>query len=89
MNLSRASIIVANGALMRLKAPYDPAALDAMARYGVNRKNAYGISVLRLHELASEIGQDHVLAQELWNSGVHEAGILAGMVDDPKQVTEE
>lgn len=31
----------------------------------------------------------HKLAQELWKSGIHEARILAGMIDEPKMVTEK
>lgn len=37
----------------------------------------------------SEIGKDHFLAQELWASGIHEARILAGMIDEPEAVSEE
>jgi 3-methyladenine DNA glycosylase AlkD len=39
--------------------------------------------------MAEKIGVDHQLAQDLWASGIHEARILAGMIDDPKLVTEE
>ena len=39
--------------------------------------------------MAKELGRDHSLAQELWNSGMHEARILAGFIDDPKLVTED
>ncbi len=33
------------------------------------------------------MGRDHDLAQELWASGVHEAMVLASMIDDPVKVT--
>ena len=33
--------------------------------------------------LAKELGKDHDLAEELWQSGIYEARILAAMVDDP------
>jgi len=39
--------------------------------------------------MAKEIGKNHLLAQRLWNSGVHEARILAGMIDPPEEVTEK
>ena len=39
--------------------------------------------------LAKELGKDHGLAQRLWDSGIHEARMLAIFVDDPEQVTEE
>ena len=42
-----------------------------------------------LRWLAKRLGKDHRLAAELWGSGIHEARILAGLVDDPAQVTEE
>jgi 3-methyladenine DNA glycosylase AlkD len=39
--------------------------------------------------MAKEIGQDHQLALRLWKSGIQEARILAGMIDDPQKVTEK
>ena len=73
--------------LEKLKASGDPRVRAAMARFGVRVKRAHGISMPRLHQLAKEIGTNHRLARQLWRSGVHEARILAGMVDDPAQVT--
>ncbi len=60
-----------------------------MARFGINSKNAYGVSVPNLRKLAEEIGKSHALAHQLWASGVHEARILASMIDDPKLVNED
>ena len=74
-------------ALGRLKAMSDPKALEGMTRYGINLENTLGISIPNLRKLAREAGKDHSLALELWESGIHEARILAGMVDDPKLVT--
>jgi len=62
---------------------------DGMARYGINVADAWGIPVSRLRQLAREIGRDHRLALELWDSGVHEARILAALVDEPEHVTIE
>ena len=74
-------------ALEKLKASGDSRVRAAMARFGVHVKRAHGISMPRLRQLAKEIGTNHRLAGQLWRSGVHEARILAGMVDDPAQVT--
>lgn len=60
-----------------------------MARFGSNPKNAYGVPVPVLRQIAKETGKNHLLAQRLWSSGVHEARILASMVDSPENVTEE
>jgi 3-methyladenine DNA glycosylase AlkD len=37
--------------------------------------------------MAKEAGRDHALAEQLWSSGIHEARILATLVDDPALVT--
>lgn len=58
-----------------------------MAYFGVKVKKAYGISAPLLHALARRIGKDHMLAQELWNSGIHEAQILATFIGEPDKVT--
>ena len=58
-----------------------------MARFGINPKNTYGISIPVLRQIAKELGRNHELALKLWVSGIHEARILASMIDDPKKVT--
>jgi 3-methyladenine DNA glycosylase AlkD len=78
-----------NEILKTLKSLGDPKAVEGMARFGINPKNTYGVSIPNLRALAKETGKNHSLAQELWLSGVHEARILAGMVDSPELVTED
>jgi 3-methyladenine DNA glycosylase AlkD len=60
-----------------------------MARYGINTQGTLGISIYTLRPLAKEIRKNHALARELWESGIHEARLLAGFIDDPQQVCEE
>jgi 3-methyladenine DNA glycosylase AlkD len=72
-----------------LKSLANPEAVAGMARYGISAQNTLGVSVPALRRMAREIGRDHLLAQELWSSGVHEARILASMIDDPRLVTDE
>lgn len=73
----------------RLKTLSNPEAVRGMARFGINPHNTYGISIPNLKKLAKEIGKDHRLALELWETGIHEARILAGFIDDYQQVTEQ
>jgi 3-methyladenine DNA glycosylase AlkD len=75
--------------LKKLKALSNPKAVEGMARFGINPKNTYGVSIPTLRKLAKEIGKNHSLAQQLWDSGIHEARILASMIDDSDQVTEK
>jgi 3-methyladenine DNA glycosylase AlkD len=76
-------------AIRRLKALCDPKAVEGMARYGIKPDKALGISIPNLRKMAKVAGRDHALATELWASGIHEARILAGMVEDPGAVTEQ
>ena len=60
-----------------------------MARFGIRPKTeVYGVSMTRLRLFAKKIEKDHALALRLWNSGVHEARILASIVDEIDKVTE-
>ena len=78
-----------NDILAQLQAQADPAAVAGMARFGINAGETYGVPVPQLRALAKAIGKDHALAEQLWISGIHEARILASMIDDPRLVTEE
>ncbi len=62
--------------------------ISGMARFGIRSDRAFGIKHPVLKQIAKEIGKDHELALELWDSGYHEARLVAPLVDDPKQVTE-
>jgi 3-methyladenine DNA glycosylase AlkD len=75
--------------IKKLRSLSNPVAVAGMARFGINPKNTCGVSIPVLRKMAKEIGKNHVLAQKLWNSGVHEARILAGMIDPPEEVTEK
>lgn len=58
----------------------------AMARFGINPEGTLGISIPQLRKLAKQIGTDHQLALRLWDSGIHEARILASLIADRTQV---
>ena len=75
--------------LNELKALSNPRAVEGMARYGINPENTFGVSIPNLRRIAKETGKDHTLAQQLWSSGIHEARILASMIEDPKMASEE
>ncbi len=66
----------------------DPEAVKGMARFGISSENTYGVAIPELRRIAKSHRKNHQLALELWSSGIHEAKILASMVDDPVSVTE-
>lgn len=61
--------------------------IAGMARFGINPETALGISIPVLREKAKEIGKNHKLALELWESGIHEVRILATMIDKHDEVS--
>lgn len=75
--------------LNQLHALANPANVAIMAHYGINPGRALGISIPALRKMAKEIGVNHPLAQELWDTGIHEARLLAVFIADPSQATEE
>jgi 3-methyladenine DNA glycosylase AlkD len=74
--------------LGRLRALADPARLEGMARHGIGGGETLGVTVAELRGLAKELGRSHALAAGLWSSGVHEARILASLVEEPAAVDE-
>lgn len=72
-----------------MKRKANPRAVDGMKRFGISTGKALGISIPELRKMAKKAGRDHILAQGLWNSEIHEARILASMIDDPNSVTED
>lgn len=78
----------AQAILAELEALADPNAVEGMARYGINPKDTLGVSMPKLRALAKEADRDHGLALDLWASGIHEARILAALVDEPRLVDE-
>lgn len=65
----------------------DPGNVAGMARFGIRPAVALGVPKPALRKLAKDLGKDHDLARQLWASGVHEARVLASMIDDPAKVT--
>ncbi len=59
-----------------------------MARFGIRAQEAFGVATPDLRKLARQIGKDHTLALQLWATGIHDAKVLACLVDDPVRVTE-
>lgn len=72
----------------RLHSLEDLEAVKGMARYGINPENNLGVPVHTLRRMAKEIGTDHALALQLWDTGIRDARMLANLIADPGQITE-
>lgn len=79
----------ATAILRTLRGLADPREKEGMARFGICVDNALGgISTPELKMLARRIGRNHKIAQELWQTGIHEARHVAALIDEPERVTE-
>ena len=81
--------MTADQIIANLKQCANAQAVEGMARFGIRPAQALGISIPTLRKMAKEIGKNHMLALELWDSGIHEARILASMIAEPQLVSAE
>ena len=92
-----APTLLAEQILDELRAQANPDNVAGMARYGITPTGTLGVAIPTLRAIAKRVrplrktdpGYLHELAAALWASGVHEARILAGLVDVPALVTAE
>jgi 3-methyladenine DNA glycosylase AlkD len=63
------------------------AVIEGMARFGVQAERVIGLSTPQLRTIARSIGRNQALAEALWETGIHDAGILASLTGDPDKIT--
>lgn len=73
--------------LESLKSRGSQANVDGMARYAIQSARVFGVSVADLRTMAKRLGRNHALALELWETGWHEARMLAAFIADPDALT--
>lgn len=73
--------------ISKLKSLKNERNIKGMARFGIRGKNILGVPKPVLDQIARKCGRDHVLALKLWGSGIHEARLLAALIDEPAKVT--
>jgi 3-methyladenine DNA glycosylase AlkD len=61
--------------------------IEGMARFGIVSDDVYGVSKPILDKIAREIGRNHELGLQLWNTGNHDARLLGMLISDSKTVT--
>ncbi|WP_316830045.1 DNA alkylation repair protein [Pedobacter aquatilis] len=73
--------------LSELKAISEPEYLKKMAHFGIDITKAFGIRVPNIRKLAKQIGKNQELSLLLWETGFHEAKLLATFIGDYKLVS--
>ena len=76
--------------IKKLESLKNPRNIEGMARFGIRPKTkVLGIPIPETRKMAKLIGKNHELALKLWDSKIHEARILAGLIADPEKLTEQ
>jgi 3-methyladenine DNA glycosylase AlkD len=75
--------------IKKLKAKARPEQLEGMARYAIVGEGRLGVSVPEMRKIAKDSGKNHGLALELWETGIPDARIVAGMVGESDKLTEK
>ena len=76
--------------ILMIESLKNPKNVAQMARFGIRSKTkVYGVPVPELRRMSRIIKKDHNLALKLWDSKIHEARVLAGMIADADKLTVE
>jgi 3-methyladenine DNA glycosylase AlkD len=77
----------------RLRSLGSPENVAVMERFAIATERSFGIRAPALKQFAREVKKEaadrHLLAGELWKTGIYEARAVAFLIDDPKRVTRE
>lgn len=74
--------------LSKIKPLQNGAVVNSMQKRGVDYKVNFGVSIPLLRQMAMDYTKNHLLALKLWNKQWRETMILATLLEDPAEVTE-
>jgi 3-methyladenine DNA glycosylase AlkD len=57
-------------------------------QHNPNGLKSFGIGLTQLRKLAKQVGRNHTLALELWDTDIYDAKTVALLIDEPKLITE-
>jgi 3-methyladenine DNA glycosylase AlkD len=66
----------------------DPRAIETWEKIGMSTKHYIGVDLSKLRNYSKRMKKNHALVLDLWATGIHDARLLATMIEDPKDVTE-
>lgn len=76
--------------ISKIKSLENKTNVAGMARFGITpQTKVYGVNIPVLRKLSKEIGKNHSLAEQLWESEIHEARLLAAFIEDTALVSEK
>jgi 3-methyladenine DNA glycosylase AlkD len=72
--------------LTQLKALGSPEQRASKSRLGIPAERSFGTPLTAIRQLGKRLGRDQALALALWESGYHEARLLAVLLAEPAQM---
>jgi 3-methyladenine DNA glycosylase AlkD len=72
-----------------LKSNASSKTIKIQEHFGIKNVSSFGLTTPQLRSTAKQIGKNHGLALELWNTGIHEAKHIAIFIADPKLISGE
>jgi 3-methyladenine DNA glycosylase AlkD len=75
--------------LAEMRTLANPAARESMARFGIQADNVIGLSVPQIRLIARRTSRSQPVAEQLWDTSIHDARILASLVADPNVISPE
>jgi 3-methyladenine DNA glycosylase AlkD len=75
--------------LAEMRTLANPAARESMARFGIQAEDVIGLSVPQIRLIARRTSRSQPVAEQLWDTGIHDARILASLVADPNVISPE
>jgi len=60
---------------------------EMSSRYGIVTKDAYGVRMRDMQDVAKKLGRNHALALALWDTGNYEARTVAAFLAEPERLT--
>jgi 3-methyladenine DNA glycosylase AlkD len=74
--------------MLELGSKAKPDQIEGMAKFAIVGDRRMGVSVPEMRKIAKAIGKNHQLALDLWETGVPEGMIVAGMIAEPEKLTD-
>ena len=75
--------------MQELQSKAKPDQIEGMAKFAIVGDQRMGVSVPEMRKIAKAVGKNHQLALDLWETGVPEGMIVAGMIAEPEKLTDE
>ena len=74
--------------LLKIKRLQNRDVVNSMQKRGIDYKVNFGVSIPMLHQMAMEYSRNHLVALKLWNKQWRETMILATMLEEPGEISE-